>query len=151
MIFLISLQNKSFNVNAKIKIVNKALFKNMTFDIYCDGKMVGTMNRYIILDFDDAGTYTLQAKMKFWETATVVVKVEENKTLNLRLRFKDKLFERLYISFLLMLPIMMLINVLVRKQWLQFVTMIIWGLPALPIIFYLIFKRKNVWVLEDDD
>lgn len=140
-------------MSAKIKITNKGylMSRNIFFDIYCDGKMIGTMNKYTIINFDKSGTYTLQAKAKYWETPIIIVKVDERKILNLRIKNKNKYFGKLHILMLIAIPVLPFINIFFHAKWFQTATIIILGAFISLFFLCLLFKRKDVWVLEDDN
>lgn len=113
--------------------------------------MIGTMNKYTIINFDKPGTYTLQAKDKYWETPITIVKVDERITLNLRITNKNKSFAKLYALMLMAILVLPVINIFFHAKWLQTAMIIILGVFILLFSFYLLFKRKEVWVIEDDN
>jgi hypothetical protein len=140
-------------MSAKIVLKNKAgyRFENLPFDIYCDGKIIGTMHRHTTINFDKAGVYTLQAKLKYWQTPVMIVKIEEGQILNLKIISTNKYLSKSYILIWLTLSSFFLVNHFFKAEWLPIFEIILFSLFIVYGAYYLIFRRKSMFVIKDDD
>jgi hypothetical protein len=123
----------------------------MPFNIYCDGKIIGTMHGYTTINFDKAGAYTLQAKIKYWQTPVIVVKIEEGQTVNLKIISTNKYLAKSYILMLLTLSSVSLVSHFLKAEWSLIVVLILLSVSIIYIVYYLIFKRRDMFAIKDDD
>ncbi len=141
-------------MSAKI-IINKKnnfFFRNATFTVFFDGKEVALMANSKTFVLEDAGIYAVQVKMKWLKTQTLIVKVEDGKEVYLEINNGMKYYTILYSTFLISLlagPLFFRLTKGLKPEWLAPVQLILALAFTAYTIFYFIFKRGEIWILED--
>jgi hypothetical protein len=141
-------------MSARIKIRNSlSLFsRNTIFEVILDGKEVSLMNRKLILHIE-SGVYSIQLKAKWQKTKLLIIKVKENETLFLRVRngmiFSGWLLYAFYVILLLQAIFTTLFK-LIKPSFFLITESVIFLLIGICYLYNIIFKRGEIWILEDD-
>ena len=141
-------------MSAKI-IINKRsglFFKAASFSVYFDGKEVAQMLNTKTFILEDAGVYAVQLKLKWLKTQTLIVKAEDGKEVFLEVKNGLKYYSVLYWIFLISLvavPIIFSLTKLQKPEWLISVQVLLALSFTLYSLYYFIFKRGEIWILED--
>lgn len=139
-------------MSAKI-IINKmgSPFRGSLFTVYFNGKEVATMINKKVFVVEDSGIYAIQLKTSWLKTQTLIVKVVDGETINLSVRNGLRYYTALYLILMgsLLINGIFLSGKIQRPHWFFSVQVfLVLGFVAYT-VFYLIFKRGEVWILED--
>ena len=139
-------------MSAKI-IINqrRALFRGALFKVFFDGKEVAEMFDTKTFVLEDAGVYAVQLKLKWLKTQTLIVKVEEGGTVHLSIRNGMKYYSILYLIFFIPLLSGLSLHALKiqKPEWFDLLQLILILFFIVYVLFYFIFKRGEIWILED--
>ena len=141
-------------MSAKI-IINKKtglLFRAASFSVYFDGKEVAQMLNTKTFILEDAGMYAVQLKMKWLKTQTLIVKAEDGQETFLVIKSGLKYYSVLYWTFLISLfamPMFFILTKLQKPEWLISIQVLFALTLTAYSLFYFIFKRGEIWILED--
>ena len=116
-----------------------------------DGKEITSLLNSSTIVIQDAGLYTVQLKGKWVATQTLIVKVEENSTINLVIRNGFKYSSKIYFLFyatMIASPFLVLFKIIPSK-WVIIAQAILFSLFTFHRLFYFFFKNGKIWVLED--
>ncbi|MDE3144073.1 MAG: hypothetical protein KGL19_07955 [Bacteroidota bacterium] len=126
-------------------------FRASVFTVYFDGKEVAKMHDKKTFVLEDAGVYAIQLKTNWLKTQILIVKVNNGETIDLSIRNGMKYYTGLYLTFIgsLLLNGIFLSGKIQRPHWFVSVQVFLMlGFVAYT-VFYLIFKKGEVWILED--
>ncbi len=134
-------------INKKSGIFSRAAY----FTVYFDGKEVAEMVNSKTFVLEDEGVYAVQVRSKWMKSQTLIVKVNEGQEAFLLIRYGLKYFSFLYAIFLFSLAgnIFFITGKIVRPEWYFQVQAGFAMLVTLYTLFYFIFKRGEIWILED--
>jgi len=141
-------------MSAKIIINKKSglFFRAASFSVYFDGKEVAQMHNTKTFVLEDAGVYAIQLKMKWLKTQILIVKAEEGIETFLVIKSGLKYYSILYWIFLVSLvavPTLFSLIKLQRPEWMIAVQVLLALVFTAYSLFYFIFKRGEIWILED--
>jgi len=141
-------------MSAKIIIKKKTglFFRAASFAVYFDGKEVAQMLNTKTFVLEDAGLYAVQLKMKWLKTQTLIVSAEEGQETFLVIKNGLKYYAVLYWAFLISLvavPMLFSLIKLQKPEWLISGQVLLALAFTFYSLFYFIFKRGEIWILED--